>query len=180
MKIERTYEQKKVDVWAKWNITFLSGLPVYLWIDAPSINQDKEKCPFLFKSLGCNASSPNSLDFASHDFRRPNPCALCCFLLGSRSDWVPPCCLLILWVWMLIFLWNNSWAFCSYWGFARWFGLWHRQEISPVFRDASSLYLYPSQIICFWPGFISSTEIIIFLAKTHLSDWIFVDLIWLS
>ena len=105
---------KKVDIWAKWNITLLSGLPVYLWIDTPSIPQDKEKCPFLFKSLGCNASSPNSLDFASHDFPRPYICAFCCFLLGSRSDWVPPCCLLILWMWMLNFLWNNSWAVCSY------------------------------------------------------------------
>ena len=29
----------------------------------------------------------------------------------------------------------------------------HRHEISPVFRVASSLYLYPSQIILFWPRF---------------------------
>ena len=42
----------------------------------------------------------------------------------------------------------------------------HCQEMSHVFRVASSLYLYPSQIIPFW----TTTEIFIFLAKTHLND----------
>ena len=40
----------------------------------------------------------------------------------------------------------------------------HHQEISPVFRDATSLYLYQSKIILF----VSTTEINVFLAnKTH-------------
>ena len=49
-RIERAIERikkghlrcKNVDIWAKWKIFILSGLPVYLWNDAPSVSQDKD------------------------------------------------------------------------------------------------------------------------------------------
>ena len=119
-RIEGTNEWKKVDIWANCKTTLFSRLPVYLWIDVPSVSQDKDCSVYswvnIFKNLKAVTLLLQQPGFALYDFRGPYSFVfLALYLMWCHSVSCSS---------SSFFLRNNSRAFsvCSYSGFAWWFG----------------------------------------------------------
>ena len=142
-----TFERQKCGHLSEMKYNPFSGLTVYLCIDAPSFSQNKD-CSV---HLGVNLCLLTPAHHAEVE-------------VGLEQDMI-----LIIQHWSLF----NSRAFsvCSYSG-SRWFGFGASSGNMPIFRVPSSLYRYSSQIILFWPLFVSTTEIFICLAEIHSSDWL--------